>query len=99
MLPCDSVKPRELFLARPKKCKKSISALFYPTSKCEISPTIAHEILIMSLFPDSEDDKPTVLLEAEVKMAEIRKQFWYYVAVELVGEDPYKFLRAYTGGE
>lgn len=45
-----------------------------------------------------EDDKPTVLLEAEMKLSEIRKQYWYYVAVELVGEDPFKYLRAYTGG-
>ncbi|TRY78383.1 hypothetical protein TCAL_07181 [Tigriopus californicus] len=45
-----------------------------------------------------EDDKPAVLGEAEIKLGDIRKRLWYYVASELVNEDPYKFLRAYTGG-
>ena len=46
----------------------------------------------------SEDDKPTILGEAEVKMAEVKRRFWFLVATELNGEDHFKFLRAYTGG-
>ena len=34
-----------------------------------------------------------------MKLAEIRMSLWYYVALELKGEDPYKFLRAFTGGK
>lgn len=45
-----------------------------------------------------EDDKPTILGEAEVKMAEVKRRFWFLVATELNGEDHFKFLRAYTGG-
>lgn len=51
----------------------------------------------LSLF--SDDDKPAVLGEAEMKLSEIRHNLWYYVALELRGEDPYKFLRAFTGGQ
>ncbi len=46
----------------------------------------------------SEDDKPTVLGEAEAKMAWIKRDYWFLVAKELQGEDPYRFLRAYTPG-
>ena len=46
----------------------------------------------------SEDDKPTILGEAEVKMAQVKKQYWFPLAAELKGEDHFRFLRAYTGG-
>ena len=46
----------------------------------------------------SEDDKPTILGEAEVKMAEVKKRYWFPLAAELRGEDHFRFLRAYTGG-
>ena len=49
-------------------------------------------------FVFSEDDKPTILGEAEVKIAEVKKQYWFLVAKELKGEDNFRFLRAYTGG-
>merc|ERR1719471_1379648 len=45
-----------------------------------------------------EDDKPTVLGEAEVKMVEVKKRYWFPLAAELRGEDHFRFLRAYTGG-
>jgi hypothetical protein len=31
-------------------------------------------------------------------MSEIKNRLWYPVARELKGEDPYRFLRAYTAG-
>eukprot|EP00095_Tigriopus_kingsejongensis_P003252 maker-scaffold69_size418775-snap-gene-2.25 protein:Tk03252 transcript:maker-scaffold69_size418775-snap-gene-2.25-mRNA-1 annotation:"translin-associated protein x" len=45
-----------------------------------------------------ENDKPAVLGEAEAKLSDIQKNYWFNVARELVNEDPYKFLRAYTNG-
>lgn len=47
----------------------------------------------------TEDDKPQFLLEAEVKMNEIKKNSWFFVACEMrEEEDPYRFARAYSGG-
>ena len=45
----------------------------------------------------SEDDKPYVLAEAESKFGYIRR-LWKTLAFELRGQDPYQYLRAYTGG-
>ncbi len=39
------------------------------------------------------------LKEADDKLAEIEQTKWKDVAVELNGEDPYRFLRAYSPGE
>ena len=60
---------------------------------------ILHFVTSVLFLFYSEEDKATVLGEAEIKLSEIRHNFWYYVALELRGEDPYKFLRAFTGGE
>ena len=57
-----------------------------------------HQQMIPFIIFCSEDDKPTILGEAEVKMAEVKRRFWFLVAAELNGEDHFKFLRAYTGG-
>merc|ERR1711860_214558 len=47
----------------------------------------------------TEDDKPQFLLEAEVKMNDIKRNSWFFVAGEMHEEkDPYRFARAYTGG-
>lgn len=45
-----------------------------------------------------EDDLESVLLNAEIKFREIRKNYWYYVAKELRNEDPFQYLKAYTNG-
>ena len=54
--------------------------------------------LSYQFFIFSEDDKPTILGEAEVKMAEVKRAYWFLVAKELKGEDHFRFLRAYTAG-
>jgi len=36
--------------------------------------------------------------EAEHKLRWVRNKLWFNVARELQGEDPYKYLRAYSGG-
>ncbi len=51
----------------------------------------------MSFFV-REEDKPTILGEAEHKFGYIRSRLWFSVARELRGEDPYQFLRAFSGG-
>jgi len=46
----------------------------------------------------SEEDKDTVLGEAEHKLADIKLKLWYYMARELKGEDHYQFSKAYCDG-
>ena len=52
----------------------------------------------MLLMIHSEQEKNTVLLEAEHKFSDIKKHYWFPLAVELRGEEEFKFIRAYTQG-
>ena len=47
----------------------------------------------------SNDDPEQVIGRATDKLAWIRSNLWKKVAAELYGEDPYRFLRAYSPGE
>lgn len=47
---------------------------------------------------DSDESKQKTLAEAQQKLHELQNNKWYQVAVELQGEDPYQFLRAYSPG-
>ena len=54
--------------------------------------------LLHRITSEKDTNRPHLLKEAELKLSEIRHNFWYYVAVELRGENPIKFVRAFSSG-
>ena len=46
----------------------------------------------------SEEEKASVLGEANARLCEMKENLWYSLARELKGEDHYQFIRAYSAG-
>ena len=76
----------------------AVLGLAIPSYRNDNSRNLELNGISISISIYSEDDKPTILGEAEVKMAEVKKRYWFPLAAELKGEDHFRFLRAYTGG-
>ena len=46
-----------------------------------------------------DQNRESILTEAEAKLMEIQLERWRLIAEELRGQDPYQFLRAYSPGK
>lgn len=55
-------------------------------------------IFLLQRITGKEEEKESIFSEAEKKLAEIQTSKWKAVGVELQGEDPYQYIRAYSPG-
>jgi len=63
--------------------------------------TIESKRIIFCLHRIKHDDysnKDDVMMEASKRLEDLKRNEWSKVAVELKNEDPYQFMRAYSGG-